>query len=83
MRCLPYESRINKHSDGKYHWFNKYNCVCSFNDQPSSVSFGKTLSWRDKHGQRHRGNNKPAYVNLLTGREMWYSKGELIKEEII
>ncbi len=78
MRCIPLDSEKIELIDGFYYMRVESSVLHSFNDQPYSV-FGAILIWR-KDNRLHRGNDKPAVINLKTGEKRWYTNDKLIKE---
>lgn len=82
MRCLPYESRIEKDLDG-FTWFNKDSLEQSFNDQASFAGLGMAyLVWR-KDGMYHREFDKPAFISFATKFQSWYIDGQFVRKERI
>ena len=82
MKCLPYESRIEKDLDG-FIWFNKDSLEQSFNDQASFVGLGMGyLVWK-KDGISHREYGKPAFISYATKIQSWYIDGQFVRKERI
>lgn len=85
MKCLPYESKKVSSSDGKFFWCLKNTLAMhSFNDQPAWVSHEpRTMLVWQKKNQRHRKYNKPAVINMNTGKYIWCIDDIAIKNENI
>lgn len=82
MKCLPLGSSLLKDSKG-IRWYNKRECLQSFNDQPALVTVishhSYILYWL-KEKEFHRGYDRPAIIDP-DGSKKWYSEDRLIKKE--
>lgn len=82
MKCLPLDSSLLKDSKG-IRWYNKRECLHSFNDQPALVtvmsSYSYIMYWF-KENKFHRGHDRPAIIDP-DGSKKWYSEDRLIKKE--
>jgi hypothetical protein len=47
--------------------------------KPTEITPDSTKIWRNKEGQKHRGNDKPA-VEYSNGTKFWYINGNLHRE---